>query len=450
MSATEPSRKASVPGTLAMALVALALVGAARRAPAAPSASAGALAPGSDASSTADDPLPLDSLLRAHSYPLLERDGRLAGPGRDVLLEAARGTRFFFVAENHYRAEIPRITSMLFAVLHDRRGYEYLAVENGPYIMRRFSAPPVRGDTAASLALAARYPGGLQFVSDEEIAMFARVGATSTAPHDPLWGLDRPFGGEHVLERLAEAAPDGEARKRVEEVLAEARRYERRRAPGRDARRWIVDVTNDEELSGLRDAVGALPGTAADSMLRALELSHRTYRRFVEAERGEPTGYASNLEREEFMKRQLAFNLRGARREGGDPPRVLFKFGHWHAIRGRNWGDVHTLGGFAASVAKLRGSEAFSLATALVGDPENGTPLGAAGSGLASLAAAGDPHGWRVVDLRPLRPLIHAGLVEGVTPELERWIFGFDAALLIGDSRAATFDRLLEIAGRGG
>ena len=73
----------------------------------------------------------------------------------------------------------------------------------------------------------------------------------------------------------------------------------------------------------------------------------------------------------------------------------------------------------------------------VVGDPQ-----------YAPLAAAGDPNGWRVVDFRPLRPLIHAGNVEGVTPELERWIFGFDAALLIGASRAATFDRLMAEARR--
>lgn len=144
--------------------------------------------------------LPLDSLFPAHSYALSERDGRLAGPGRDLLLEAARGTRFFIIGESHFRAEIPRITAMLFAALHEREGYEYLAVENGPWIMRRLSDPSVRGDTAASFALAARYPSGLQFPSDEEVEMLARVGAISTAPDDPLWGLDRPFGATHVLD----------------------------------------------------------------------------------------------------------------------------------------------------------------------------------------------------------------------------------------------------------
>lgn len=144
------------------------------------------------------------------------------------------------------------------------------------------------------------------------------------------------------------------------------------------------------------------------------------------------------------MKRQLAFHLRAARRDGEDRPRVLLKFGHWHATRGKNPGNVHALGGFAAAVANFHGSDAFSVATALVGDPETQPP-----PEYKALAAAGDPDGWRVVDFRPIRPLVRAGLVEGVTPELEDWIFDFDAALLIGGSREATFDRLLEAAGRG-
>lgn len=387
----------------------------------------------------APDELPVDSLLRAHSHELSERDGRLAGPGRDFLLGAARGTRFFVIGENHCWMEIPRITSMLFADLHDRRGYEYLATENGPYVMRRLSDPAVRGDTAASFTLADRYPSALHFGGDGEIEMFARVGAISDAPGDPLWGLDRPDGGTHVLERLAEAAPDTEARRRVEEVLAEARRYER--PGGVEAEKdvdWIIDVTDREQLAGLRDALDPAPGSPADSMLRALELSNRTYRNYIRATQGEPTGYASNLEREQFMKRQLAFHLHAARRKGEELPRVLLKFGHWHARRGMNPGHVFPLGGFAASVAKLDGAKAFTVATGVADDGES--PF-ARSDEYGALAAAGDPHGWRVVDFRPLRPLVHDDRVSGLTPGLEKWIFKFDAALLIGDGHWATSDR---------
>jgi hypothetical protein len=48
-----------------------------------------------------------------------------------------------------------------------------------------------------------------------------------------------------------------------------------------------------------------------------------------------------------------------------------------------------------------------------------------------------------VVDFRPLRPLVHAGVVTGLSAELRRWIFGFDAALLLGRSQPAHFEQLM-------
>ena len=390
--------------------------------------------------------LSLDSLLRANSHSLEQRERGLAGPGMTLLLEAARGTQFFVIAENHYRAEIPRIAGLLFEELHEHHGYNYLAVENGPYIMRRFSEPELRGRPGPSYELAVGYPGALQFLSDEEIDLFVRVARVSGAA-EPLWGVDRPFGAAHILDVLARSTTDSTARSRLEAALERVSRIEARRSPqGID--RWITRSSARDELRALRRSLDPNPGTSADSMLRALELSHATYAAFLDAGEGASTGYASNRDREEFMKRRLAFALEAAETRTGDLPRVLLKVGHWHAIRGRNWGNVFSLGGFATELGIANGARSFSLATGLVGEPEGATPLGEGDPQYAPLTAAGDPNGWRVVDFRPLRPLIHAGKVEGVTPELERWIFGFDAALLIGASRAATFDRLMAEATR--
>lgn len=182
-----------------------------------------------------------------------------------------------------------------------------------------------------------------------------------------------------------------------------------------------MDVTDEEELAGLREALDPATDSPADSMLRALELSHRTYRHYLEAARG-GTGRIGS----ESSSRSAT----GTRSGGGT-------------------GEMSTP--WETSPPPWRSSTAptpSSCPRPRVGAPEDATPLGRAEPELAPLAAAGDPDGWRVADFRPLRPLIHAGLVTGVTPELERWIFGFDAALLIGDSRASTFDGLLEAAGR--
>jgi hypothetical protein len=273
--------------------------------------------------------------------------------------------------------------------------------------------------------------------------MFVRVGRASSAAIAPLWGLDRPFGASHILESLLPFAPDSLARTRLAAMLADARRYERSRSPEGNAPRWIVRGVDSTSLAGLRQAFRPTRGSPADSMLRAIELSHRTYRAFLDAEAGAPTGYESNLAREDFMKEQLVAHLLAAERAGDARPRVLFKLGHWHAVRGMNWGDVFSLGDFVAAMARGRGRTSFHLATALVTLEDGEESLGEAPA-YAALAAAGDPAGWRVVDFRPLRPLAHAGAVTGLTAELRKWIFGFDAALLLGRSRPAHVERLME------
>jgi len=59
----------------------------------------------------------------------------------------------------------------------------------------------------------------------------------------------------------------------------------------------------------------------------------------------------------------------------------------------------------------------------------------------APIARAGSPDAWRVVDLRPLRDLVHARKVR-VAPPLGRMIFGFDAVVLLGGASRGTEELL--------
>ena len=50
-----------------------------------------------------------------------------------------------------------------------------------------------------------------------------------------------------------------------------------------------------------------------------------------------------------------------------------------------------------------------------------------------------DPEGILVVDLRPLRPLVHAGKVEEMSEGMQRLIFRADMLLLIGGGRTGGY-----------
>src|SRR4051812_17554591 len=164
----------------------------------------------------------LDSILHANSYPIAVERGELAGPGARLLTDAARHTQFFVLAESHYVAETPQFAAALFDVLHRTTGFDYYAVEFGPVIMRMLSTPGVRGSDERTFDLARRYPHAFQFWDDEELEAFVRIGRTSTARIDPLWGVDNEWGGLHVLDQLAAAAPNAASRAMVAQLIQQA------------------------------------------------------------------------------------------------------------------------------------------------------------------------------------------------------------------------------------
>lgn len=382
--------------------------------------------------------LALDSLFTAHRQPLDFTDTGLSGPGWEFILEEGARARFVMVGESHNLREIPLFTARLFEVLHERAGYDYLALENGPYAMAQYSAAGVRGSLEHTVALANRYVNALQFRTDQELEMIAAAGRVSTARIDALWGLDQEWGALHVLERLHELAPGPEGRQRLEELIEEARPLEARR-PGEGRERFVGRGLTAEALELVRGTFEGAPAEA-HRLLDDLRTSVEIYA----ARRDGPSIYASNHRREQYMRQRFMEQCRAAQDSGDPDPRVVLKFGQWHALRGvLNWGDVEPLGTFIAEIARANGGESLHIWTGLVNQPGHVWTLHDFPD-YVPLARAGTTDRWWVVDLRPVRAQVAAGAVDGVNDELRKVIFGFDLALLIGGGNRATVDRLSE------
>ena len=133
----------------------------------------------------------LDSLLQAGRMRLDFSADRSEGPGFEFLVDAAADAQFVMVGESHDVKEIPQFTSHLFQQLQERHGFDYLALEDGPFIAELYSGDAVRGDRDATLALTNRYVNGLQFWNDQEVELILEVGEISRATGAPVWGLDR-------------------------------------------------------------------------------------------------------------------------------------------------------------------------------------------------------------------------------------------------------------------
>ena len=88
----------------------------------------------------------LDSLLQAGRMRFDFDAARSQGPGFDFLVDAAVDAQFVMVGESHNVKEIPQFTSHLFRQLHERYGFNYLALEDGPFIAELYSDAGVRGE----------------------------------------------------------------------------------------------------------------------------------------------------------------------------------------------------------------------------------------------------------------------------------------------------------------
>ena len=381
------------------------------------------------------------TLVTENTRELFLTEEGLKGPGLDFIIREAAGARYVLLGEPHNTDEVNRFTAALFVALQERHGFRYLALEQGPLIIQRYGSPPFRGNLAAIRRdVAAGYHRAMHFATDEELALLAAVGAASRAEGSPLWGFDRSLGAELGLSELAEALEDPKAKKRTLAVLEQAREHEARveaeHGPeeARGERFLGADSAPFDELLATLDPPS---GSRAATILQQLRSSRRDLRRYqVEHPPGEPWGYLSNLDREELMKRNFASHLREAKRSSSETPKVLVKAGHWHVVQGRNRGNVMTLGTALDGAADLAGSDSFSIAITVANEPGQHWTI-TDFEDYAFIHHVADPGAWKIVDLRPLHPWIHAGELELPKPALE-YVWGYDALLILGNTRRGT------------
>jgi erythromycin esterase-like protein len=378
----------------------------------------------------------LDSLLAGNVHPLrVEADARLTGPGAVVLQQAARGAHFVAVGENHNTRAIPELTVALFRMLHEREGFDYLALEEGPEIGRRLSRAVRGGQADGAFRLGLRYPSAFHMYTEEELRMIDRVAAISAARADPVWGLNQEFAAAHVLERLVELAPDAEARSLAQEQHRRALEYEAERYVLNTS--YLSAVASPADFQALRQAFRPALGSEADDLIHQLALSHEVWAPYNASPQAPFTAFhASGLLREQNMKTLFARFYRQAQARDGRPPRVLVKSGHVHLNRGIGPNnEVFTLGNFLSELATFQGGHSLHLYVVL-----NWPDLP------ESFLAPFGPHltpGQDVLfDLRPLQPWAAQARIPGLDPRLRRVLMGYDVLIVLSDTTRGSVQAL--------
>lgn len=393
---------------------------------------------------------PADSTLRrhlaAHRHLLALEAGQLAGPGGELLQRAAREAQFTLVGEEHGVAEIPALTAALFRALVPH-GYRHLAIETGEALALALDS--VARQPAPLPALTAFYeahwPGAPFFILEPEARLLAEAVALSPA-RPVLWGLDYDIMADrYALARLQALARTGAERAAVTRLRAVADSLLRRAMAERNPGLIMMFGGPEAPIRAVREAFGASEGSPADRIIREFERTLAINQFWLAGE-----GYRSNDARARWNKEQLGRMLREQAGAGNALPRVLFKFGAYHMMRGRTGTDVYDIGSLASELADARGGHALHLyvvggrgsqhaamdPTVMQYRPAPGDLQSAAWA--QPLYDLADPSRWTLFDLRPLRPLLAARRLGPVPEGLARTIWAFDMMLILSGSSPAT------------
>lgn len=382
----------------------------------------------------------LTALLRANAHPMqATADGRLTGPGAEVLLAAGRDAQFFLVGEEHGVAEVPLVVGSLFRELAPH-GYRHLAIETGEMMASELNRRVLADGTGAAYAAFQRdfFPGAPFYRWREDAALLRTAVQAAGGRDDVLWGLDYDIVADrYTLRRLRDIAPSPRARAAAEAVIARADSALQQALATQNPGLLMMFGGPDDVYAPLREAYAPEPGSEADRILRLMETT-----REINAYWGRNQGYLSNLHRALLNKRQLMRYLDAATERDGRMPRVMMKFGASHMMRGRTFTQVFDLGTLASELADVNGSRSFGVlmlggagTTHAVVDPRvfrsMEVPVEIEPWAQPFYDAA-DPQQWTVLDLRPIRARI--ARLRDLPDATRQVLYGFDAVVILSGS----------------
>ena len=337
----------------------------------------------------------LQQSIRQHQYDL-------ANEGETFLLNEARHSSFFLLGELHGENEIPALLRDLWPQMW-QDGYRHIAAELSPWAAHQLEFVP-----------ADRQPKLATLWSKQEALSVRSPGASQPV----LWGCDMDeMQPQLLILELAQANPANPNLQRMVEITKSG--YQRSMAPALlELMRGAGDIqdhpVNDVSLAG--------------NIRETLQ---------IESDRlNKETKLPAQVRRESLMKDLfLQHYWKSVSPESGD--KVMLRFGRNHLHRGYDERGISTLGNFVAEFAFSQHKTVFNLATfgaggkaSLAGETwdadERGDDPGFAF--LASLAR----YSATIIDLRPLRDVLHRIPNENRSPLQKRlvyWADSYDAVL---------------------
>jgi hypothetical protein len=364
---------------------------------------------------------------------------RFSGPAYDMMLEEGRASQFFCIGEEHGIAENPKLAAQLFGALAGA-GYSKACVEISAPMAGELDRAARGGVDGLRTMFADPRANVAFFGMREEAEWIAAVRAAAPGREQAVWGLDYEVGGfGRILDRLRAKRKPAPAQTAFAAMEAEANALAAQFAQSR-APEHLYSFAGNPELVRVTRAAWPQADAEADWMLATLEET-LTINGYWQSQQG----WMSNDARAQFNRANLRRYWDGER----DKPRVMFKFGAGHMVRGVSHTMVFDIGTQISELAEAMGSKSFHVMV-LPGAGAQHAQLDVqtwryapvdSGTyddlGVTALLAAAYPDAMTLIDLRPLRALVGGRRARMLDADLVRNIHGFDALLVMTGSTAS-------------
>jgi len=374
------------------------------------------------------------------TYGLTVDDGKLGGPGADVIRNELPASQFILYGEDHGFADSPIV---LRAIAHEARplGFKYHVVEVGPLSVRMIGDALQRSGIDGLHKLVREVPLGIPFLSLKDDALLASDYLGKDAKGTPyLWGVDQEFIGSPPfhLQRLVALAPDEGARTAAQSLLD----AERKAATNAAQQDFLLVRYKDADFDAL---AARFKGNAeAGRIIAELKESAAVYQLWMGGR-----NYENNARR----ARLLARNFLAAYRSAAEPePKVVFKMGIEHLMLGTTTINTVDLGTLATDMARLHEKTALRIAFLPTGgrtlafQPKPGNPATEVeykGEEAAEFfpAIGIDPSTlpkdrWTLIPLEPIRQSLDTKGIEALKPLSRAMLLGYDYVITTPAAKA--------------
>lgn len=375
------------------------------------------------------------------SFALTVTDGKMSGPGAEILRAELPKAQFILYGEDHGFADSPIV---LRAIAHEARpfGFKYHAVEVGPVSVAIIRSALKKDGIDGVHKLVDDVPLGFPFLSLKDDALLASDYLGEDAKGTPyLWGLDQEFIGSPGLhlKRLVAIAPNDGARATAQKLLAE----EQDAAAKGDQGKLLLVHTSDADFDALS---GQFKGNAeALNIIGEMKESAAIYQLWMH-----DRNYENNARRARLLaKNFLADYHAAAERE----PKVIFKMGVEHTGLGTTSINTVDLGTLASKIAQENGKTALRIMFLPAGGhnltfaPKPGNPTSVEDyndpdtrkffNDIGIDPAALSKTGWTLIPLEPVRQVLDTKGLEKLSQMSRFMVLGFDYVITTPDAKPA-------------